>query len=184
MDIRLATPGDAEALLAIYAPYVQKTAVSFEYAVPSLPEFRERIESTLTCYPYLVAEENGIIAGYAYVSPFHGREAYRHTVETSIYVRQDGRRAGVGRALYSALEAMLPKQNVYTLYACVTTAEGEDPYLSRDSVIFHEKLGFAPVAQFPRCGYKFGRWYGVMWLQKDICPRPEAPEPFIPFPQV
>ena len=84
--IRLATPEDAAEMLKIYAHYVVNTAISFEYEVPSEEEFRERIESTLKRYPYIVAEQEGHIIGYAYVSIFHERKAYDWAVETSIYV--------------------------------------------------------------------------------------------------
>ena len=101
--IRVAALDDAEELLKIYAPYVRETAITFEYEVPSPEEFRERIAHTLEKYPYLVAEHDGKIVGYAYVSPFKERAAYAWAVETSIYVRREGRRQGVGRALYAAL---------------------------------------------------------------------------------
>lgn len=104
--IRVASEDDAEAILAIYAPYVIKTAITFEYEVPTLEEFRGRIHHTLQKYPYLVAEQNGKILGYAYVGPFHDRAAYDWAVETSIYVDENLRHSGVGGRLNRALEAV------------------------------------------------------------------------------
>ena len=103
LQIRVATKEDAEALLAIYAPYVEKTAITFEYEVPSIEEFRCRIQETLKKYPYLVAEKNGKIVGYAYAGAFHARPAYDWAVETSIYVSELQKGEGIGKALYKAL---------------------------------------------------------------------------------
>ena len=102
--IRSATENDAERLLEIYAYYVKNTAISFEYAVPSVEEFRSRIIHTLEKYPYLVIEENGLIRGYAYAGVFKGRAAYDHCCEMTIYLDHDSKCKGYGRALYSAIE--------------------------------------------------------------------------------
>ena len=182
MTIRMATPADAEAIYQIYVPYVRNTAISFEITVPTLDEFRERIRKTLSEYPYLVAEENGKIVGYAYASAFHGREAYRHTAETSLYVERSMRRRGVGRALYAELEKACVKQNIFVLYACVTTTDrADDRYLNDDSIRFHERVGYRLIGRHENCGYKFDRWYGIAWLEKQIAERPEHPEPFRPI---
>ena len=120
LQIRVATKEDAEALLAIYAPYVEKTAITFEYEVPSIEEFRCRIQETLKKYPYLVAEKNGKIVGYAYAGAFHARPAYDWAVETSIYVSRDLRSSGVGSLLYEKLEEYLTAQHVCNVCACIT----------------------------------------------------------------
>ena len=112
IEIRLAEPEDAGELLAIYAPYVEETAITFEYTVPSLAEFQERIRHTRERYPYLVASSAGKIVGYAYAGPFKGRRAYDWAVETSIYVARGAHRQGVGRRLYEALEQCLKKQGI------------------------------------------------------------------------
>ena len=104
LTIRAAAPADAAALLEIYAPYVEKTAVTFAYAVPSAEEFAGRIARTLERYPYLIAMAEGRIMGYACAGPFKERAAYDWAAETTVYVRRDGRRRGTGRALYAALE--------------------------------------------------------------------------------
>ena len=167
--LRMARPEDAAALLAVYAPYVEETAVSFEYDVPSVAEFAARIARTLEKYPYLSAWVDGEAAGYAYASPFHSRRAYGWGVETSIYVRRDLRRLGLGRALHGALEEILRLQNVLNMNACIAVPCGEsDPFLSWDSPRFHERLGYRTVGRFTRCGYKFGRWYDMIWMERLI----------------
>ena len=166
--LRTASEDDAKILRDIYAPYVEHTAVSFEYTVPSVEEFRGRIRRTKEKYPYLLAESGGEILGYAYASPFHERRAYDWVAETSIYLREDKRRLGLGRKLYEALEKILRMQGITDLYACVACPDGEDAYLNRDSVLFHQRMGFQTVGQFPNCGYKFHRWYHMIWMRKNI----------------
>ena len=166
--IRAATPEDAEALLRVYAPYVEKTAITFEYDAPSAEEFAGRIEKTLKRYPYLVAEEDGAILGYAYAGAFKSRAAYDWAAETTVYVAEDAKRRGIGKRLYAALEQALAAQNILNLNACIAYPAGEDPYLTRDSVEFHRSLGYRLVGQFTQCGYKFGRWYDMVWMEKHI----------------
>lgn len=185
MEIRIASPKDAGRLLEIYRPYVEQTAVSFEYAVPGLEEFEGRIARTLERYPYLIAEDETGIVGYAYAGAFKEREAYRHGVELSVYVDWNRRRAGVGKLLYAALEEWLAKQNVHVLYACIACTDREDdPYLSADSPLFHEKLGFRYAGRFENCGYKFDRWYDMVWMEKRIHPAAAYPDAFVPFPEI
>ena len=182
MTIRTALPADAEALLSIYAPYVLHTAITFEYEVPDVEAFRSRIESTLREYPFLAAEEAGRIVGYAYAGEFKRREAYRHSAELSVYVKGDERGRGAGRLLYSALEERLAAQNVYNAYACIAVPHEEpDPYLTRASERFHAKMGYRTVARFEACGYKFGRWYSMIWMGKRLKETLPDPQPFIPF---
>ncbi|ETP71373.1 sortase-like acyltransferase [Lachnospiraceae bacterium JC7] len=166
--IRKASVIDAAAILAIYAPYVEETAITFEYTVPSLSEFKERIRNVLKKYPYIVAEKDGTIAGYAYVSSFHERAAYSWAVETSIYVDKNLRKTGLGKRLYNALEDILKKQGILNLNACIAYPEKEDRYLTRNSVEFHEHLGYNMVGEFHKCGYKFKRWYNMVWMEKSI----------------
>lgn len=168
ISIRPAIPQDAPALLTIYAPYITDTAVSFEYDVPSVEEFAERIRSTLEKYPYLVAEVDGCIVGYCYVGIMHGRQAYDWSVETSIYVDQNCKRMGIGRKLHDALEQALSAMGILNLYACIAFPVGEDPYLTQDSVHFHEHLGYEHTAHFHKCGYKFHHWYDIVWMEKTI----------------
>lgn len=167
-NIRVATVEDAEKLLEIYAPYVEETAVTFEYTVPSVVEFRDRIQQTRMKYPYLVAERQGEIVGYAYASSFHQRAAYRWGVETTVYVRRDSKRQGIGRELYEALEKVLAAQHILNLNACIAYPKTEDAYLTRDSVLFHQHLGYRLVGEFYECGYKFNHWYNMVWMEKHI----------------
>lgn len=182
MEIRTAAPKDAGRIRKIYAPYVKNTAVTFDYEVPDTEEFESRIRNTLENYPYLVAVENGRILGYAYAGPFRHKAAYQHDAEVSIYLDETRRREGIGRALYRELERLLILQNVFITYACITfTDREEDEYLTLDSVRFHEKMGYKLAGRHELCGYKFGRWYSMIWMEKVIAERPETPEDFIPF---
>ncbi len=168
MNIRSAVPDDAERLLDIYAYYVTDTAITFEYEVPSAEEFRCRIKNTLKRYPYLVLEDGGVILGYAYAGVFKDRAAYDRSCEMTIYLRRDSRRRGYGKLLYGALEERLKAQGILNLYACIGDPIEEDEYLIRDSEMFHRSLGYVKVGEFHKCGYKFGRWYNMIWMEKFI----------------
>lgn len=166
--IRLATVEDAPKLLEIYRYYVESTAITYEYDVPSLEEFEKRIENVLKNFPYLVAEQDGTILGYAYASKFHERAAYQWSVEMSIYLDKDQKRNGLGRMLYEELEKRLKAQGILNLYACIGYPEKEDEYLTYDSVRFHEKMGYKLIGEFHKCGKKFDRWYNMVWMEKII----------------
>lgn len=168
MHIRDARPEDMERLREIYAYYVLHTAVTFDYDVPTAKSFAERMKVIMAAYPYLVAEENDVVLGYAYAGPFVGRAAYRHSCETTIYVDHEKRRQGCGRALYNTLEARLKAMDIRNLYACIGDPIREDEYLTRDSELFHQRLGYTKVGEFHQCGYKFGRWYNMIWMEKLI----------------
>ena len=168
MLIRSAATEDADRLLEIYSYYVENTAISFEYETPSLEEFRGRISQTLEKYPYLVAEEDGLIQGYSYAGVFKGRAAYDHCCEVTIYLDRDSKGKGYGRALYEALEDALKKQGILNLYACIGDPIVEDEYLTKDSEKFHQHMGYTKVGEFHKCGYKFGRWYNMIWMEKFI----------------
>ena len=171
IEIQNVTPDDAEALLEIYAPYVEKTAISFEYDVPTLNEFRERIINTLKKYPYIKAvNESGKILGYAYAGAFKTRRAYDKSCEASIYVDKNSHGSGIGRALYDSLEAELKSRGFMNIYACVAYPEVEDEYLTHNSLKFHEHMGFKPVGKFNECACKFGRFYSMICLEKFIAP--------------
>ena len=186
INIRTATPDDAPTLVDIYAYYVENTLVSFEYAAPSVEEFRSRIEKTLTRYPYLVAELDGTVVGYCYAGGFHTREAYSHSAELSIYVRRDCRRMGIGRALLTELEKRLERQNVLNLYAGVAFPVGgaDTERLTLASFEFHKRMGYEPVAMHHMCGFKLGEWANLAYLEKHIGKHTEQPAPFIPAPQL
>ena len=181
-SIRAATPDDAGALLAIYTPYVTNTAISFECEAPGLSEFQTRIENTLKRYPYLLAERDGEILGYAYTGPFVGRAAYAWAAETTIYLKEGKKKMGIGRALYEALEKVSRAQNILNLNACIGYPEAEDEYLTGNSVQFHGHMGYRMVGEFHKCGYKFGRWYNMVWMEKLLGEHGENPKEVIPFP--
>lgn len=182
--IRPAATDDAKELLDIYAPYVAKTAISFEYDVPSLEEFRTRITNISMKYPYLVAECDGEILGYAYTYAFKERAAYDWSVETSIYLKEGNTKLGIGGKLYEALEKVSQAQNILNLNACIAYPQIEDAHLTMNSVQFHEHLGYRMVGLFHNCGYKFGTWYHMVWMEKMIGKHVSAPLPVIPFPDL
>ena len=179
--IRTARPEDAEALLRIYAPYVQETAITFEYEVPAEAEFRQRIETVLQSHPYLVAERDGAILGYAYAHPFHERAAYHWAAEASIYLAKDARGQGLGRRLYETLESLLVRMGVRNLYACVAYPKEPDEHLDGSSAAFHATMGYRKAGHLQQCGYKFGRWYGMLYLEKFLGSHGDSAEPLEPF---
>ena len=167
--IRTARGEDAARLRDIYAPYVTDTAITFEYDVPSVEEFRRRIEHTLEKYPYLVAEDAAAgVVGYAYAGPLKERAAYDWSVEESIYVQQSAVGKGLGRLLHDALESELQQRGILNMYACIAAPRGTDPYLTDNSIQFHGHLGYRMIGRFQLCGYKFGRWYDMVWMEKLI----------------
>jgi L-amino acid N-acyltransferase YncA len=182
--IRDACISDAPRLLEIYSYYVQHTAISFEYTTPTQEEFCRRMRHIMSRYPYLVAEVDGTVQGYTYAGAFVGRAAYDWSCELTIYLARDARKMGLGRQLYTALEQRLAQMGVLNLYACIGWPEAEDEYLTRNSAQFHEHLGFTLAGTFRRCGYKFGRWYDMVWMEKLLAPhRPQQP-PIIPYPDL
>lgn len=167
-EIRTVTVDDAEQLLAIYSYYVENTAITFEYVPPTLAEFKDRISNTLKKYPYLCILKEGTILGYAYAGPFHTRAAYQWTAELAIYLAPDARKCGLGRMLYDTLESRLKEMGILNLYACIGYPRTEDEYLTQNSSQFHEHMGYTTVGEFHNCGYKCGRWYDMIYMEKII----------------
>lgn len=167
--LRFAVPEDAETLLAIYAPYID-TSITFEYELPSAAEFRRRIEDFSAEYPYLVHETDGVADGYAYAHRFAPRAAYQWSAELSVYIAPEARGRGLGKALYTALIALLRLQGVRTVYALVT-----QPNEASDR--FHRAMGFAAAGVTHNVGYKAGQWRGVTYYEKAIAPYDDAPQP-------
>ncbi len=159
--IRPATEKDIPEMLSIYGPYVENTTITFEYDVPCSREFTRRFLDITAQYPWLVWEEKGSILGYAYASAPYARAAYRWCAEPSVYLRPEARRQGIGKKLYAALEWILDKQGYQILYALITTE-------NTDSILFHQKMGYISRVDFPDCGFKFGRWLGVTWMEKRL----------------
>jgi phosphinothricin acetyltransferase len=183
ITIRKAELSDAESILKIYEYYVLNTVITFEYTVPTVDEFRSRMERTLKKYPYIVAEKDGEIIGYAYTGPFVGKKAYDWCVETTIYIKHNCTNNGLGKRFYQIIENISRAQNIITLYACIGYPEIEDEYLTNNSVQFHSHIGFKKIGEFKNCGYKFDRWYHMVWMGKTIAEFNPHPDPVIPFPQ-
>lgn len=182
--IRPAMAADAPRILQIYAYYVERTAITFEYVVPTLEEFSKRMCTTCAKYPYLVAERDGRVEGYAYAGPFHARAAYDWSCELSIYLDHEARGQGLGRTLYAALSDALAQMGILNLYACIAVPQVEDEHLTLASVRFHERLGFAVAGTFRQCGYKFGTWYDVVWMEKAIGAHKSAQPAVRPYPSL
>jgi len=172
--MRVALAEDAEAILAIYAPIVRETAISFEVEPPTQVEMHERIATTLRRLPWLVCEHQGEVLGYVYASPHRARAAYQWSVDVSVYIHATVRRTGMGRALYHALFELLILQGLYQCYAGITLPNPA-------SVGLHEALGFQPVGVYEAVGYKLGEWHDVGWWQRALQLRPSLPTPPITF---
>lgn len=156
IKLRLAKPADSGDILAIYAPYIEKTSFTFETDVPSPEAFAERISSYLESWPWLVCEVDGVIAGYAYAARYRERVAYQWSVESSVYIHDDHQRKGIARILYSALFKILKRQGFRNVYAVINLP-------NEKSVAFHESLGFSYFATYEQVGYKLGQWKNVGW---------------------
>ncbi|GAB3998270.1 GNAT family N-acetyltransferase [Spirosoma daeguense] len=170
MTIRFATPADAPVLLAIYGPYILQTSITFEYDIPSETEFAERIRTIQQQLPYLVAEIDGNVAGYAYASKHRDRTAYQWSVESSVYVHSDAHRQGVARQLYTTLFDLLRRQGYYNVYAGITLPNPK-------SAAFHRSFGFEPIGVYKNIGYKFDAWHDVAWSQLTLQPHQLQPTP-------
>jgi len=188
--LRAATPDDAAGVHAIYAPVVRETAISFELEPPSVDELAARIRTTLERWPWLVCEapaaapaaarhaaRESTILGYAYAGSHRSRAAYDWCVEAAIYVHPQARRAGVARALYTALFAILKEQGFVNVYAGITLPNAA-------SVAVHEALGFRPFCVYRGIGFKLGRWHDVGWWELTINSRDGAPRALVPYPSV
>lgn len=167
--LRFATPGDAPALLAIYARYID-TNITFEYVLPTPGEFRARVESIARDYPYLVWEEDGSILGYAYAHRHMERAAYQWNAELSVYLAPEARGRGLGTKLYTALIELLKLQNVKNVFGCVTLPNEKSERL-------HRSMGFRLVGTYSMAGYKNGAWRSVGWFQKQIAEYDDEPAP-------
>ena len=157
--IRLATKEDIPAILDIYAPYILTTTATFEYAVPTEEEFTARFQGVTRQFPWLVWEENGLVLGYAYGSAPFERAAYQWCAELSVYLAPRIQGKGIGKKLYAALEKLLLLQGYRVLYALICDENDA-------SIVFHKKLGYKTTTVMPGCGVKFGRWIGIVYMEK------------------
>jgi phosphinothricin acetyltransferase len=166
--IRVARPEDAAACAAIYAPYVRETPISFEAEPPDAIEMGRRLDATVRTFPWLVAEEDGRVLGYAYGSTHNPRSAYRFSADSSVYVDEGARRRGLGRRLYRTLFALLERQGFVAVHAGITLPNAA-------SVALHESFGFEPVGVYQKVGWKLGAWHDVGWWQRPLAPRLAPP---------
>lgn len=175
MNIRTATPADAEAITAIYAPIVRDTVISFELEVPGVDEMRARIEKTLQTMPWLVGlDAQGEVNGYVYAGRHRERAAYQWAVDVTAYVREDARGQRVGSQLYERLFELLAGLGYYQAFAGIALPNAA-------SVALHESMGFQPIGVYHEVGFKFGAWHDVGWWQRRLRtdPRPQAPRAFV-----
>lgn len=174
LAIRPATPEDAEAIAAIYRPYVTDTVITFELDPPDAAEMRARIAQVMPSHPWLVAEADGVVLGYAYATPYRTRAAYRWVAETGIYMADAARGRGIGTPLYQALLDALTQRGFVAAMGVMTAGNPA-------STALHERLGFVDTGTQPGIGYKHGGWHDVVFWQKDLAPRVAAPgEPSTP----
>lgn len=174
MKLRLATTEDASPILDIYTPYIENTSFTFETETPTVEAFRERIDSYLRNWPWIVCEIDGVVAGYAYGARYRERSGYQWCAECSIYIHDNYQRRGIGEALYTALIELLKLQDYRNLYAVINLP-------NEKSVAFHEKMGFKFFAMYENVGYKLGRWKNVGWWQlqlNDYSMEPAVPKKF------
>lgn len=167
MAIRAAALEDLPAMLEIYRPFVEHTTYSFEYTLPSPEEFRKRFGEHTAQFPWLVWEEDGQVLGYAYAGAPWERAAYRWCAEISVYLHPRIHGRGIGRQLYARIEGILQQQGYRVVYALVTSENAP-------SLAFHRRVGYRDCCVFENCGFKHGRWLGVVWLKKEL---PAAGDP-------
>jgi L-amino acid N-acyltransferase YncA len=177
ITMRIATWDDAEQVLEIYAPFCVATPVSFETEAPSVDEIKRRIATALEFFPWLIAEEGGRVLGYAYGSRHRERAAYRWSADVSVYVREDSREKGVGRALYTSLFAILRLQGIHNILGGITLPNPA-------SVALHEAMGLRPIGVYKSIGYKCGEWHDVGWWQLALPPRGGEPLGPLSFPSI
>lgn len=168
--IRNACPSDIHTMLEIYRPYVERSTCTFEYTLPTPEEFAARFAGITARFPWFVWEEDGVVLGYAYASAPWERAAYRWCAEVSIYLARGQQRKRIGSAMYAALEDTLKDLGYQVVYAVITSE-------NTASVAFHTALGYRELAVFPNCGFKFGRWLSVTWMEKRLS-APTVPEGF------
>lgn len=159
---------DAAACAAIYAPFVRDTPISLEERVPTAEEIANRIETTTRTHPWLVAEDDTELIGYAYATRHRERACYRWATDVTVYVAPERQRGGVGRALYQTLFEALASQGFRIACAGITLP-------NQASVGLHEALGFQPVGVYRNIGWKFGTWYDVGWWQLALGPAAGSP---------
>ena len=174
-NIRIANENDVLGILDIYAPYVTHSPVTFECEVPRTFEMQRRINTINNKYPWLVCENDGMIAGYAYAHEFSKRDAYSWSAELSVYIKEDYQRCNIASALYYALIELLKKQGFCTAFAKITIP-------NEKSLAFHNAFGFIEAGHLHNAGFKLGDWHDVMILEKSLIETyTSAPKDIIPI---
>ncbi|MEQ1575767.1 MAG: N-acetyltransferase family protein [Vicinamibacterales bacterium] len=171
--IRLALEDDAAAVAGIYGPFCESTAVSFEYAAPSMEEIANRIRTVTAQFPWLVLDDSGVVAAYAYATGHRERAAYGWSVDVAVYVSPVHRRRGAGRALYTTMFHLLRLQGYFKAYAGITLP-------NNGSIGLHEAVGFTLVGVYRGVGYKHGVWHDVAWYQIALKSERLNPDPPVP----
>ncbi|MFN3724977.1 MAG: GNAT family N-acetyltransferase [Allosphingosinicella sp.] len=174
MTVRFAAPADAAAIAALYAPFVEGSAVSLEDSAPTVTEMAARIAGGGHLYPWLVAEDERGVAGFASASRFRPRQGYRFTVETSVYVAPDRQGAGLGRRLYMVLIDLLTRQGFTQAIAALTAPNDA-------SAALHRAMGFKKCGTYGQVGWKLGQWWDVALWQRALAPQqtpPQEPRPY------
>ena len=161
MSIRAYRPGDENGICEIYNYYIKETIVTFEEEPLSTQQMRDRIENYIISYPWFVCERDGQIVGYSYANKFHQRAAYRHTVESTVYVRKGFERRGIGRALYEPLIAYLSNHGCHVVLAVIALPNA-------GSAGLHESFNFTRVGHFTEVGRKFNQWVDVGYWQRRL----------------
>lgn len=170
--VRVATEADAQAIAAIYAPYVLETAISFEETPPDAEEMAGRMAAILKTYPYLVFDDGERVLGYAYGSQHRAKPAYRWSVETTVYVDRQAHRGGIGRALYAELLNLLTCQGFHSAFAGIVPP-------NEGSVGLHETMGFSYLGTFAEIGFKFGQLQDLGWWRRALSPGAPTQEPIM-----
>lgn len=177
IEIRMAEEKDVAGILQIYAPFIEKTAITFEEEVPSVEDMWQRIQTIQNDHPYLVCTIDGEVAGYAYYSPYRSRASYRWAKEISVYINEKYYKRRLGQALYSVLFELARAQGLYTMLAIITIP-------NMQSIYFHEKLGFVKCAEYKNIGFKMGKWQTVGWWQLELFDEKKEPGEIVPLEKI
>jgi len=168
-NIRIASVEDAQEILEIYEPYILNTAITFEYDAITIADFQERMRKVQEQFPWLVYVREGKILGYAYCSRFKERAAFDWDCECSVYIRESAHHQGIASALYTKLFELIQKQGYYNIYALITASH-------ESSIALHRKFGFTKVGIYTNNGYKLGKWWDLLVMEKRISSFEKIPE--------
>lgn len=168
---------DSVQVLEIYRPYIENTNITFEYTVPELSDWQKRIIDYKNQFPWLIAESNGEILGYAYAAKHRDRIAYSWCCESSVYLSDNAQGKGLAKILYQKLFEILKLQGYINVYAILTSPNPK-------SEKFHESFGFNDVGRFYKAGFKFDEWHNTRWMQLHLNEHKIPPGEIIPFSEI